>query len=109
MTEARLSEDGRRVHLTLVDAGGEKVLLSFPTGCLNTVLSTVPRRPDPDTVHRLDSWSMDTSDNGQELILTLRTPEGLGVSFVLKSWQVEGMATIATYGKAGSPQPRIVH
>ena len=50
---------------------------------------------------------MDTSDNGQELILTLRTPEGLAFVRALKSWQIEGMATIATYGKPGSPQPRI--
>ena len=109
MTEARLSADGTRVHLTLVDGAGDKVLLSFPVDCLNAVLSTVPRRCDPDMVHRLDSWSMSTSDNRQELLLTLRTPEGLAISFALKSWQVEGMATIATYGKPGTPHARTTH
>jgi hypothetical protein len=109
MTEARLSADGTRMHLTLVDGAGDKVLLSFPVDCLNTVLSTVPRRFDRDMVHRLDSWSMAPSDNSQELLLTLRPPEGLAISFALKSWQVEGMATIATYGKPGSAQPRTTH
>jgi hypothetical protein len=65
MTEARLSADGSRVHLTLVDGAGDKVLLSFPADCLNTVLSTVPYRNDPDMVHRLDSWSMAPFDNGR--------------------------------------------
>jgi hypothetical protein len=34
--------------------------------------------------------------NGQHLVLTLRTP---AASFAMKPWQVQGMATIATYGR----------
>jgi hypothetical protein len=51
---------------------------------------------------------MDRVGNGQDLVLTLRTPEGQAVSFAMKPWQVEGMATIATYGNAAR-SPTTVH
>jgi hypothetical protein len=47
--------------------------------------------------------------NGQDLILTLRTPEGQAVSFAMKPWQIEGMATIATYGNASGTSAGPVH
>jgi hypothetical protein len=52
---------------------------------------------------------MDRAGNGQELVLTLRTPEGIAVSFTTKPWQLEGMATIATYGNAGPLPVKTVH
>jgi hypothetical protein len=39
----------------------------------------------------------------------LRTPEGAAISFTLKPWQVEGMATIANYGNAQRPLPKTLH
>ena len=73
------------------------------------MLNAVPQAHRPDTVHPLDSWSMDPVGNGQDLVLTLRTPEGQAVSFAIKSWQVEGMATIATYGNSQQAPARTVH
>jgi hypothetical protein len=107
VTEVRLSEDGTRVLMTLLDDAGQKVLLSLPASCLNAVLSVVPRHVEPGAVHRLDNWNMGVAENGQDLLLTLRTPEGLTISFTLKPWQVEGMATIATYGN--SQRPKTMH
>jgi hypothetical protein len=109
LTEARLSADGTRVLLTLRDDAGQKVSLSLPRNCLNTVLSVVPRHVEPGAIHRLDTWNMGVAENGQDLLLTLRTPEGLAISFALKPWQVEGMATIATCGSAHRPQPKNLH
>jgi hypothetical protein len=109
LTEAGLSSDGTRVNLTLVDDAGSKTLLSLPAGCLNKVLTTLPDRPDPGAVHRLDSWNMAVSESGQDLLLTLRTPEGVAISFALKPWQVEGMATLATYGRTRPTQVGTVH
>jgi hypothetical protein len=109
LTEVRLSADGSRVLLALLDDSGQKVTLSLPTNCLNAVLSAVPRQADPGVVHKLDSWSMGAAENGQDLLLTLRTPESVAISFTLKPWQVEGMATIATYGNSHRPQPKILH
>jgi hypothetical protein len=52
---------------------------------------------------------MDRTPNGQELVLTLRTPQGQVVSFAIKPWQVEGMATIATYGNTAGIAERTLH
>jgi hypothetical protein len=84
-------------------------LASLPASCLNAVLSVVPRSAASDVVHQLDSWSMGVAENGQDLLLMLRTPEGAAISFTLKPWQVEGMATIAIYGSAQRSQPKTMH
>jgi hypothetical protein len=109
LTEARLSADTTRVHLTLLDRDGRKTILSLPTNCLNTIVNLLPGRADPGSVHTLDTWTMGTTENRQDLLLTLRTPEGLAISFIIKPWQVEGMATIATHGSSNRPLPRSVH
>jgi hypothetical protein len=103
-----VSSDGKHLRLRVRDQDGRTVTVSLPTCWLNAMLTAVPRSPGTNTVHPLDGWSMDRSGNGQDLVLTLRTPEGRAVSFAMKSWQVEGMATIATYGSpTRSPQTTI--
>jgi len=104
----RLSSDGTCLRLRVRDQGGQTVTVSMPVGWLNAMLNVLPRTCDPDTVHPLDSWSMGLVGNGQDLVLTLRTPEGQAVSFAMKPWQVQGMATIATYGNAAR-SPTTVH
>jgi hypothetical protein len=73
------------------------------------MLNAVPRSPVAGTVHPLAGWSLDRTGDGQDLILTLRTPEGQAVQFAMKPWQVEGMATIATYGGSAQPSGHTVH
>jgi hypothetical protein len=41
--------------------------------------------------------------------LTLRTPQGLAISFTAKPFQVEAMATIATYGRTHPPAAKSIH
>ena len=43
------------------------------------------------------------------MILTLRTPEGMAISFTVKPWQVQGMATIATYSGVPGMEPKLRH
>ena len=105
----RLSPDGSRLILLLRDATGQKVSLSLPTNCLNTVLTATPRQAATGTVHSLDTWNMAPAEDGQDMILTLCTSEGLTVSFSIKPWQVQGMATVATYGTSREMTPRSVH
>ncbi len=109
LTGIRLSADETRVTPALLDAEGQKISLSLPANCLNAMFSMMPRQADLGAVHKLDSWSMGVAENGQDLLLTLRTPEGLAISFTLKPWQVEGMATIATYGSSQRTQPKTMH
>lgn len=104
----RLSADGKCLRLRIRDQKGEALSLSLPVCWLNAMQTALPRTTGTDAIHALDNWSMDRSANGQEVILTLRTPEGQSVSFAMKPWQVEGMATIATHGtSARSPQTTV--
>jgi hypothetical protein len=105
----RLSADGSRLILLLCDTAGQKVSLSLPTNCLNTVLTAAPRPPEAATVHAVDTWNIAAAENGQDMILTLYTPEGLAISFTIKPWQVQGMATVAMYGAAREANSRSLH
>lgn len=106
---AQLSSDGSRLILRLRDAAGQKVSLSLPMTCLNAMLAAMPRSAPMGARHSLDAWSMAPAENGQDMILTLRTPEGLAVSFTIKPWQVQGMATVATFGRSGDAPPKTIH
>jgi hypothetical protein len=105
----RLSSNGKSLRLRLRDQNGSTVSVSLPVCWLNAMMNALPRSAGADTVHPLDSWSMDRAGNGQDLVLTLRTPEGQAISFAMKPWQVEGMATIATYGRSGRTSPTTLH
>ena len=72
----RLSPDGSRLVLSLRNSAGQKISLSLPVTSLNTVLTAMPRSAAMGTRHSLDAWSMAPA-NGHDMILTLRTPEGL--------------------------------
>lgn len=105
----RLSPDASRLILLLRDAAGQKVSLSLPRSCLSTVVTAAPQPSDIGTVHAVDAWNMVLAENGQDMILTLCTPEGMVISFTIKSWQAQGMATVATYGATRSAASRSVH
>lgn len=105
----RLPPDGSRLILLLHDASGEKVSLSLPTQCMNAVLTVAPQPVAASTAHSVETWNMAPSGNGQDMILTLCTTEGMVMSFAIKSWQAEGMATVATHGSPRAGGSRSVH
>ena len=109
LDSVQLSADGSRLILLMRDAAGRSVSLSLPADCLNTLLTATPRQLEQDAAYSLDTWSMAPADNGRDMILTLCTPQGLAVSFIVKPWQVEGMATVATHAHPHEPPPRSVH
>ena len=109
LIDVRMSTDGKSLRLCVRDQSGQTASISFPACWLNAMLNVLPQSQRPDTVHPLDSWSMDRLGNGQDLVLTLRTPEGQAVSFMIKPWQVQGMATIATYGNSRQTPDRTLH
>ena len=108
LIDVRASPDGRRLRILVRDATGQTSTVALPTNWLNRILNALPQ-PCAEEVHPLDSWSMDRLRNGQELLLTLRTPEGHAVTFAMKPWQVEGMATIATYGNTDQSKKETIH
>jgi hypothetical protein len=109
LLDVRMSPDGKHLRLRLRDQGGQAVTFSLPACWLNTMLNAVPASSGSETVRPLDSWSMNRVGNGEDLVLTLRTPEGQAVSFAMKPWQVEGMATIAAYGRSDRTTGTTIH
>ena len=104
-----VSGDGKQLRLRVRDQAGKAVSLSLPACWLNDMLNALPCAAAGETVHSLGSWSMERTADGQTLVLTLRTPEGQSVSFALKPWHVEGMATIATYGAVDRSPAGTIH
>jgi hypothetical protein len=104
-----ISTDGRRLRLRVRDRSGRTVRFSLPVNWLNSMLNALPQSGGDGVVHPLDSWRLERTPTGQDLVLTLQTPEGKAVSFAMKRWQVEGMATIATYGNAAGNTQQTVH
>jgi hypothetical protein len=109
LVDVRRSTDGALLHIRLLDAAGRTISLSLPVGCLNAVLTAMPQRVESDAVHPLDTWTMVAAENGQDLVLTLHAPDGCTVSFATKPYQVQGMATIATYGIPDRPTTKRLH
>ena len=105
----RLSPDGSRLILLLRDTSGQKVSLSLPTECMNAVLTAAPEPAACGTVHAVETWNMAPGAPGQDMVLTLCTKEGLVMSFTIKAWQAEGMATVAAHGSTRSGTSRSVH
>jgi hypothetical protein len=105
----RLSPDSSRLILLLRDMTGQKVSVSLPTSCLNTVFAAAPSPVEIGTVQSVDAWNMAPAGNGQDMVLTLCTPEGKAISFRIKSWQAEGIATVATYGSTRGRTGRSIH
>jgi hypothetical protein len=109
LVSVRVSANGKRLRLLARDQNGQTMAFSLPACWLNAMLTALPHSSGSGTVHLLDSWSMDRMGSSQDLVLTLRTPEGQTVSFAIKPWQVEGMATIATYGNSGRTSETPMH
>lgn len=97
------ADDGRSVCLHLVDDAGRVVVLRLPSGIVRAVGEIVPRAPEPACLHLVDSWRLRPSDDGAALVLTLQTPDGCAAWYVMKPWQVEGIATVASHS---GPTPR---
>lgn len=109
LVSVNLSPDGTHIRLRVRDQDGRIVALALPACWLNAMQEALPPARLGDKVHPVDSWSVEHSVDGQTLMLTLRTPEGMAASFALKSWQMEGMATVAAHGRGARPQAVTVH
>lgn len=109
LVHAWLSDDGQRLHLKLLERDGRTITISVPLVCLTTILMSVPQKIDPDEAPTLAAWTMTPAGNGDDLVLTLRTPDGRSVSFLTRRSQIEGMATIATHSQPARPAVKRVH
>lgn len=93
----RLTPDGARLVLDLSDAAGGKMTLSLPASSLDALLQAMPPSLPRGAGHALETWTMTPAENGRDVILTLRTSEGLALSLAVTSWQAESMATLVAF------------
>lgn len=105
----RLSPDGSRLILLLRDAAGTNVSLSLPRSSVTAVLTATPHPAEAGTKHSVETWDMSLAENGQDMVLTLGTSDGTVMSFIITSWQAQGMATIATHATPRGGSNRSVH
>lgn len=105
----QLSPDGTRLILLTRDATGQRVSLSLPRNCLGAVLTAAPRPTQTGTPHAVDVWNMSLAENGKDAVMTFCTEDGLVMSFTIKSWQVQAMATVATHTVPPGRASRSVH
>ena len=104
LISVRVPSGARSLRLKIRDRNGQPMTVSLPSDWLAAMLAALPWSLGGDEAHELASWSIDRT-TGEDLLLTLRTAEGQAVSVAMKSWQIAGMATIATYGNA-APVPK---
>lgn len=92
MTTYAISDDGKTVTLSLVDATGNPTSLRFQIPDLGNLAMTLPtlieaalRRQLRNNSFRytypIGSWVIEQSTDPSSLIVTLRTTDGFGVSF----------------------------
>jgi hypothetical protein len=109
LLDIRMAADSASVRLRVRDAAGRITLLSLQTCWLNDMPNVVPSRSRDGRVHAVESWSVERGEAGDALVLTLRTAEGQAVSFAMKPWQVEGIATLAPQGRSGHRHGTTIH
>jgi hypothetical protein len=109
LDSVRLSPDGKHLILLLRDATGQKVSLSLPQSCAGAILTAAPRPAEASAPHAVDVWTMSLAENGQDVIMTFCTREGMVMSFAIKPWQVQAMATVAAHGTPRDSTSRSVH
>lgn len=105
LTAWSVSPGGGRVQLGFEDAGGRRCRLNLPFDVLSALLMTIPRilraalraRGDPSArvIQPLGSWHLERAAGTSCLILTLATPNGFDVAFMVAPDQLVAMGEAA--------------
>ncbi|MCC7254036.1 hypothetical protein [Hyphomicrobium sp.] len=112
LTTYKVSEDGEKVALRLVDETGTERCLNFKVSQLGNLVVTLPslieaalRQQYRDAAFRfaypVGSWSVEEAVDPGALIVTLRTLDGFGVSFSLGRGNAERLG----HSMAGVSRP----
>jgi hypothetical protein len=94
LTTCQVAPDGSAVYLSFEDAGGQSVALQMPRASVQQLVLTLPsllskalRAQHGDSslraVFPLSEWRLESAAGSKDLILTMRTPDGFEVAFVL--------------------------
>lgn len=114
LTTYKISDDGERASLRLVDAAGVETSLRFAIDDLGNLLMTLPglieaalQRRYGDAAFRfaypIRSWKVKEAADPGALIVTLNTPDGFGVSFSMGRSNAEKLGACIAGGGVRSP------
>ena len=106
LTRFETASDGSSIEMLAEDAAGRPVSFRFPIECLTSLLMTLPamvtaalQQRQKDTTVRvvfpLQQFDVELSGDLVTRILTLRTPDGFGVSFSLNANQCRTLGCAA--------------
>jgi hypothetical protein len=102
-TGFKVSRDGARFRLQLIDSGGRAFTLEFPTTCLESLMKTLPEiqqvalsrergNNSLRVVRRPEAWSLERDMADESLVLVLVTGEGFEWCFHLDNVELFKMA-----------------
>jgi hypothetical protein len=94
LTTCLVTPGGQRVRLNFEDSRGRPATLSLPSNCVQQLVMTLPHLlstalkaqhgdRSARAVFPLDEWRLETVSGSNDLILTLKTPDGFEVAFTL--------------------------
>jgi hypothetical protein len=120
LTTWSVSPDGSRARLGFADGAGRPCRIDLPVEAVSGLLMTLPRvlqaaldrRGDGSArvVQPLGTWQLERAADPGRLILTLSTPDGFSVAFVLGADDLEAMAKAGQPHRSGTPLPvRVVN
>ena len=102
LTTWSVSHDGSRVRLGFADGDGGPCRIDLPMEVMSALLLTLPRilqcaldtrgNGSDRMVHLLDDWRVERAAGQDELILTLKTPDGFSIAFALAPDELAAMA-----------------
>jgi hypothetical protein len=122
LTTFSVDANGATVSIGVADERGEAGALVLPTSCLQALVMTLPemaqqalqrKHSDPQIrlVFPVESWSLETCETSDRLILTLATADGFRASFGLFLDELVDMVGTALSGESVAecePKPTIL-
>jgi hypothetical protein len=117
LATCQVASDGSAISLNFEAADGRPVALSLPRGCVQQLVMTLPHllskallAQHGDTslraVFPLSHWSLEAAAGSKDFILTMMTPDGFEVAFVLSARNIESITSaIEEQRSSGSERP----
>lgn len=96
--DVRLDIGRDRLRLRMRLDNARTCVVSVPCRALDAVVSALPCPPCGCEAQGVASWEISHSST-EDILLTLRTPQGQAFVFAFKPWQMNGIATLARYGR----------
>ena len=115
LTTCLVTPGGQRIRLNFEDARGRPATLALPSSCVQQLVMTLPHLlstalkaqhgdRSARAVFPLEEWRLETAAETQELILTLKTPDGFEVAFSMSPATLAQLTTAVEANAGVAPE-----